>query len=214
MNSPGVELSLKEIGRSRAADRTLVTYELYATGLSQNTTFSPFQIQINGSLIKNLSGVTLDREGRAICAGRKDTCQGNGPNDPIDLIVYAGKSEPKRFALISDDEAHLKGFVAVVPFPNSTRDKGCNLESIIGTAQGEVTYIQGTGFEPGEDLITDSESYAEKHHEVAKADANGSYFAAVLPNVLGKKSGKTVWEVRGKNCDPKLTFLWGTYQLE
>jgi hypothetical protein len=136
------------------------------------------------------------------------------PNDPIDLIVYAGKSEPKRFALISDDEAHLKGFVAVVPFPNSTRDKGCNLESIIGTAQGEVTYIQGTGFEPGEGLITDSESYAEKHHEVAKADANGSYFAAVLPNLLGKKSGKTVWEVRGKNCDPKLTFLWGTYQLE
>ena len=33
MNSPGVELSLKETTRSRAADRTLVRYRLYGTGL-------------------------------------------------------------------------------------------------------------------------------------------------------------------------------------
>ena len=31
MNSPGVELSLREMTRSRAADRTLVRYRLYGT---------------------------------------------------------------------------------------------------------------------------------------------------------------------------------------
>jgi hypothetical protein len=36
MNSPGVALSLKEISRKRAADRTLVTYELYASGLPKD----------------------------------------------------------------------------------------------------------------------------------------------------------------------------------
>jgi hypothetical protein len=46
-------------------------------------------------------------------------------------FVYAGKAEANRFALISDDDVHLKGFVAVVPLPNSTVDKGCRLESII-----------------------------------------------------------------------------------
>ena len=214
MNSPGVELSLKEIGRSRDADRTLVKYELYATGFPKKMTYALFQVQINGSFIKTLEGVTLDAEGRAICGGGKETCQGNGPNDPIDLIVYAGKSEPKRFALISEDNAHLKGFVAVVPFPNSTIDKGCNLESIIGTPNGELTYIEGNGFEPNEQLTIDSESYDEKHHDVAKAEANGSYFSAVMPNVLGMKSGETVWAVKAKNCNPKLSFSWGTYHLE
>lgn len=214
MNSPGVELSLKEIGRSQAADRTLVKYGLCATGLPDKSTYTLFQVQLNGSIIKNLEGVTLGADGRAICAGRKGTCQGNGPNDPIDLIVFAGKAEPKRFALISEDEAHLKGFVATVPFPNSTADKGCRLESIIGTPNGELTFVQGSGFQANEELTIDSESYGEKHHDVTKAAADGSYFSAVMPYVLGKKSGNTVWEVKGHNCDPKFTFGWGTYHLE
>ncbi len=214
MNSPGVDLSLKEVSRSRASDRTLVKYELYATGLPKNTTYTLLQVQINGSVLKMLEGVTLDSDGRAICAGRKDTCHGSTPDSPIDLTLFAGKGEPKRLSLISDDSAHLKGFVAVVPFPNATTDKGCRLESIIGTPKGEVTYIQGTGFEPNEELVMDSESYGEKNHGVVKAEADGSYFAVAMPNILGKSSGSTVWSVKGKSCNPTLNFPWGTYQLE
>jgi hypothetical protein len=88
------------------------------------------------------------------------------------------------------------------------------LEAIIGTPKGELTFIQGTGFGANEEITIDSESYDEKHHDVAKAEADGSYFSAVMPYVLGKKSGKTVWEVKAKNCSPKLTFSWGTYRLE
>lgn len=181
MNSAAVELTLKELERVRGDDRTLVHYGLYATGLSNKTIYTLFQIQLNGSLLKNLEGVTLNAEGRAICAGSPDTCSGDGPNDPIDLIVYAGKSEPKRFALISEDGGHLKGFVAVVPFPNYATDKGCRVESIIGTANGELTFIQGTGFEPNSEVIVDGQSYDEKHHDVAKTTADGFYFAAVMP---------------------------------
>jgi hypothetical protein len=214
MNSPGVDLTLKETGRSRTADRTLVEYGLYASGLPKNTTYTLFQVQLDGTIIKNLDGVTLDDNGRAICAGRPDTCQGNGPNDPIDLIVYAGKAEPKRFALISDDDAHLKGFVAVVPFPNAATDHGCKLESIIGSPKGEMTYLQASGFAPNEELTIDSESYKETRHLVSHADENGAYFSAMLPHVLGKDSGKTSVQVKSKTCSPKLNFSWGTYQLE
>jgi len=214
MNSPGVELSLREMTRSQEADRTLVRYRLYGTGLPAKATFALMQVQIDGSVNQVMDGVTLDASGEAICAGREGTCQGNGPNDPIDLVVYAGKAEPKRFGLVSDDEAHVKGFVGVVPFPNATTDKGCRLESIIGTRNGELTFIQGDGFEPNAELTIDSQSYDEQHHDTAKAEADGSYFAAVLPYVSGKKSGKSVWEVRSKSCNPKLTFSWGTYRLE
>jgi hypothetical protein len=213
MNSPGVELSLKETTRSHAADRTLVRYRLYGTGLPSKTTFALVQVQIDGSVTQVMDGVSLDASGQAICAGREGTCQGNGLNDPIDLVVYAGKGEPKRFGLVSDDEAHVKGFVGVVPFPNATTDKGCRLESIIGTPDGELTFIQGDGFEPNAEL-TISQSYDEKHHDAAKAEADGSYFAAILPYVSGKKSGNSVWEVKSKSCAPKLNFSWGTYHLE
>jgi hypothetical protein len=214
MNSPGVELSLKEISRWRASDRTLVKYGLYATGLPRDLTYSLLRIQISGKILKQMDGVTLDSEGRAICSGRTGTCSGSTPNSPIDLVFFAGKSEPMRLSLVSNDDSHLKGFVQVIPFPTSVTDKGCELESILGTPKGEVTYIQGSGFEPNEELTTEGESYGEKNHGVAKAEADGSYFAAAMPNVLGKSSGTTIWSVKGKSCNPTLTFSWGTYQLE
>jgi hypothetical protein len=214
MNSPGVELSLKERSRSRESDRTLISFGLNGTGLPSNTTFSLFQIQIDGTASKVMEGVTFNTKGEAICAGRPGTCQGNEPDDPIDLVVYAGKAEPKRFGLVSDDEAHVKAFVGLVPFPNAATDKGCRLESVLGTPNGELTYIQGSGFEPNAELTIDSQSYDEKHHDTSKAEADGSYFAVIMPYVSGKTSGKTVWEVTSKSCNPKLSFSWGTYHLE
>jgi hypothetical protein len=216
MNSAGVELSLKEISRSHPQDRTLVTYALYASGFRPDARLTLFQVQIDGPIIKNLEGITLNAAGQAICAGQEGTCSGNGPNDPIDLVLYAGTAEPKRFALISDDNAHAKGFVSVVPFPNIAVDNGCRLESIIGTPNGELTFILGTGFEPNAAIIMDGQSYDEKHHDVSKAQADGSYFAAIAPGVLGKKSGVTLIEIKSSKCNPKLTFRWGenTYQLQ
>jgi hypothetical protein len=213
MNSPGVTLSLKEINRRRITDRTLVTYELYATGMPKDHIFTIFEVKISGQFDKLLEGVTLDSDGQAICASRKGTCSGGAPNSPIDLVFFAGKAEPKRLALVSED-GQFKGALAIEPFPNATTDKGCRLESIIGAPKGEITYIQGSGFEPNEELTTDGESYGEKNHFVSKAEADGSFFATTMPNVLGKASGITTFEVKGKNCDPKLSFSWGTYQLE
>jgi len=59
-NSPGVALTLKEISRRRATDRTLVTYELDATGLPKDHTFTIFEVKISGQFNKFLEGVTLD----------------------------------------------------------------------------------------------------------------------------------------------------------
>jgi hypothetical protein len=214
MNSPGVDLTLKEIDRTPTTDRTLVKYQLYATGMPTDLTYTLFKVQISGKILKQLDGVTIDSKGRAICAGRTGTCSGSEPNSPIDLEFFAGKGEPIRLSLASNDNSRVRGFISATPFPNAATDKGCRLKSILGTPKGEVTYVQGNGFEPNEELTMDSESYGEKNHGVSKAEADGSYFSVAMPNVLGKESGTTTWSVKGKNCNPKLTFAWGTYHLE
>jgi hypothetical protein len=204
MNSPGVDLTLKEIDRSRTSDRTLVKYFLFATGLPTDLTYTLYRVQINGKITKLFEGVTLDSDGMARCAPRKA---------PVELVFYAGKAEPERLSLVSND-THFKAFISVIPFPNSVTDRACKLESVIGMTKGEVTYIQGIGFEPNEELTVDGESYGEKNHAATKAEADGSYFGVALPHVLGKSSGTTRWSVKGKNCNPVLNFSWGTYQLE
>src|SRR5260370_41895460 len=52
MNSPGVELSLKETSRSRSGDRTLVTYSLYGMGLGSSATYTLIQVQLDGTMAK------------------------------------------------------------------------------------------------------------------------------------------------------------------
>src|SRR6267154_1664361 len=68
MNSPGVELSLKETSRSRSGDRTLVTYSLYGMGLGSSATYTLIQVQLDGTMAKIMEGVTLNVKGEAICA--------------------------------------------------------------------------------------------------------------------------------------------------
>ena len=132
------------------------------------------------------------------------------------MVVFAGRGEPKRFALVSEDDAQIRGFVSVQPFPNATTDKACKLESVLGTPDGELTFIQATGFAPNAELTIKSQSYDEKHDYTAKADDDGTYFSALLPAVAGKESGKTVIEVKSASCGPKLHFQWGenSYHLE
>lgn len=209
LNSSGVDLTLKEIGRSRIDDRSVVQYELYATGFRANSDFTLFQVQMDGSTVKRAEGVTLDKNGRAICGGEKGKCQGNGPDDPIILVVSAAIGEPKRFILVSNDTLQSKGFVSVTPYPNAAIDGSCRLESVLGSENGELIFIQGSGFAPGTDLAVDSQSYGEKRQQSVRAGTDGSYFATLMPYVQGKKSGTTVFQVKSKTCSPTITFKWG-----
>lgn len=117
--------------------RTFVKYELYATGFPTKSTYSLLKVQISGKVLKH-DGITIASDGRAIYAGRKGTCSVSEPNSPIDRAFFAGKAEPIRLALVSNDDPHVKGLIQAIPFPNSTTDKGCTLESIIGTPKERI----------------------------------------------------------------------------
>ncbi len=216
LNSPGVELFLKEEERAKSPTRTLVTYGLYASGLPLDRTYTMIQIQLDGSLITAKEGVSLGANGRVICAGRSGTCHGAQPNDPIDIVVYAGRGEPKRFGLISEDSDKLRGFTYVVPFPIVAENKGCRLQAILGSPNGELMFLDGAGFAPNADLTMESRSYDETHGGPAKADSGGTYFSAMLPYVAGKDTGKTRVRINSSSCSPEITFTWGkdTYHLE
>jgi hypothetical protein len=79
---------------------------------------------------------------------------------------------------------------------------------------GEITYVQGSGFKPNTDSTIESQRYDEKHHNTAKAQPDGSYFGTWMPYVSGKKSGETVIEVKSKPAVPGSSSPGGSYHLE
>jgi|SRR5215469_1588682 len=71
MNRPGVDLSLKEIKRWKASDRTLVEYELYTTGLPETPTYSLLRVQISGKILTQLEGVTIAGRTSNMCRPKR-----------------------------------------------------------------------------------------------------------------------------------------------
>ncbi len=211
LNSSGVSIALKEVDRSSPR----VKYLLMGTGFPSGRKFSIVSQPANRLDPQTMmTGVTLDSSGVAICAGTPGTCNGNGPNDPIELVFSPVKSEPVRIALVSDDEQHLRAFVTVVPIPNRTTDKNCTLESVMLAPMSSLVALQGTGFKQNADVTFLSESEGEHHDGTQKADSAGNLFIALGPVVKGKEKGTTKVSVISAECSLSLNLRWGKDSYE
>jgi hypothetical protein len=208
MNSPGAAITLKEIGRERMQQGTVVHYHLSASGMAGDQVYTLFTTSLGLSSTPALEGITFDRSGVAVCAGTPGTCTGEKPNDPIDLAVLAAKGEPKRFAVLSEDK-ESKAFAYVVPFPILGKDRGCTAEAILLTAKAEAVLIRAAGFVPGTEVRFVGLSDHETQQDVSKAGDDGSFYHVALPFVKGKSHGKARITLQSSACSPSLLFEWG-----
>ena len=215
MNSASATLELKEISRGMSNGHTVVRYRMLTSGLPTDKFYSVILWQLGGQPQTNLSGVTLDETGTAICAGGPGSCGGTKPNDPIDLVMMAGLGETKRLGLVASDQT-ARAFASVVPFPNRATEAGCNLEATLVTPNAEAMMLSGSGFKPGARLDVEIISEGEKQHPAATANENGIYEGVVLPFKKGLTKGRTQVSVRSGNCNPSVSFPWGadSYALQ
>jgi len=211
-NSQGAKLSYKEIERTKIQGRTVVTYNLFASGLPKDQHYVLWVLNV-GSDPQAVTDAYLNSEGKVVNVLADPSH--NVAEDPIDAKIFGGKGEPIQFALISDTE-QLRAFAQVVPFPVEQNAGPCHL-SLIETGPYYVgVLIRLTGFQPEEDLTFEQHSGDEGGQSRAKADHQGSYNAAVLPFVKGKKTGKARFLVTAKSCKIGVEFPWGegSYQYQ
>jgi hypothetical protein len=208
MNSPGVAISLEETARGRTAQGTAVHYRLIGSGLQRDEIYTLFSVSLELSPSPVLPGVTFDRSGVAVCAGREGTCRGERADDPVDLVVYAAKGEPKRFAITTADN-QVRAFAYVVPFGIVGKDRGCTVEAILLTSRAEAVLIRAGGFQPHTEIHFIGVSEGEAQKSDSTADDDGNLFQVALPYVKGKSQGRTKVSLQSKDCSPSITFEWG-----
>jgi hypothetical protein len=104
----------------------------------------------------------------------------------------------------------------VVPFPIIGKDAGCSLEVLLGTPDGSIAMVKGSGFAPNTSVPMSSDSAGEVVTGAWKVDDKGNLMSSVLPQVRGKTSGDTTILVKAPGCSPKVTFHWGkdSYHVE
>jgi hypothetical protein len=210
MNSPSASVDIKEIYRRPGGGQTIVAYHVFVKGLPASKNYNLLQMNIaTGQLTSSMPGVTFDKDGLAICAGRPGTCgDPDTPNDPIDFILPSQKGESHHLALVSED-GQSKVFFLITPFPVIGADRGCTVQLSRLMPQGALVYVSAGGFTPNEKLKFENDSEIESHNKDAQADASGNYGAALLPAVKGIASGTLQVTVRGKSCAPSASMDWG-----
>ncbi len=203
---PGATLIAKE----SLHDGKVIKFRLYANGVPTPGVYSLVNwpvTQRDPAVV--MTGVTLDKDGLAVCAGTPGTCVGNGPNDPIDVVLNPVPGEPARLGLISPDQS-ARALVTFVPVPLQGTDTGCKVQIVLLTPASELLLVEGSGFAPGSDINMTSESEGERHGGgKAKADSNGQYSAAISPYVQGKASGTVQVTLKSAECSPSVRAPWG-----
>jgi hypothetical protein len=136
-------------------------------------------------------------------------------NAPVEITTTAAKGEAIRVALIAEDRKNGAA-TSAVPFPLEGEDRGCKLDIVLGSKDGELVLIKGSGFKADVPFTMGAETFGQKSTLTPKADAQGNFVAAMTPFVPDHDSGDTVVFYQSDACTPTLSFHWGkgTYKVE
>lgn len=209
-NSPGSILKLKETGRNADQRGTLVSYRLFASGLPEGQHFTLWMWNL-GSQPQAAADAYINADGLVVNSLGDATHK----EDPIDLRTFAGRGEPKRFALTSDDWK-LQAFAEAVPFPIEQTSNGCKLSIKAYAPDYSAVVLLGSGFQPNEALTIDITSGPQAGKQQAIATPEGTYTAVIASTVQGQKSGKASASITGSKCSVAVQFPWGegSYKIQ
>jgi len=155
-----------------------------------------------------MEGVSFDKRGVLVCSGKPGFCNGDGPDDPINIQSTAAPGEPKRVAVASPD-GKIAGFAEAIPFSIEASDKNCKPSVVRASPLAERVVARATGFSSLETLTVTTKSNDEGRTTENQAGRDGNWSGMLIVQLKGQSAGKTMLTVSGKSCTVSVTFPWG-----
>lgn len=204
-NSSGAKLVLKEAGRNRASGQTVITYNLFVSGLPKDVEYTLW-ISLVGSNPQAVADAFINKDGLVVNVLSDPV--NNVAEDPINLKVVAGRGEPKQFALIAND-GRYRVFGQVVPFPIEKTTGACSISATMMGQNYSVVLVVVNGLQSKEEFQIAQRSGSEGAQTKATAAEDGTYRAIVVPLVKGQSSGKLKFAAIAKACSVDIEVPWG-----
>lgn len=217
-NPQGIHLRFAQFDKRKIGDGNFIVYRAYAPGIPTGQRYSLIQWTVGESLQSVTDDVWVNDRGLLMCS-KPAKEQLNADSVPteneVDFVVQAGRGEPKRFALISEDHRTIIPGT-LVPYPLEAKDKTCSVQALLASPQGEAFLLEGSGFAPQVEVKLDSVSAGEHQTGAFQSSPTGQLTTTVFPFVEGKDRGIAEIHLSTPDCSLNVKLPWGkdSYHVE
>ncbi|MGA7243917.1 MAG: hypothetical protein WBX19_12075, partial [Terracidiphilus sp.] len=212
--SPAQRLRFVRIEDSARQVQNLTRYRIYAADAQEGTTYV-FAVWKIGTYLENMqvfsSSAYVNRKG--LLMTRKPTPEEEDQETvdekaEFDVGVQAANGEPLRFVLHTKDNKFIEPGT-LIPFPITSANKGCSLESRLAVPEGQAILNYADGFPPNYDLVVRSDSSGELKESKHTTDDTGHVAFMDLPFVIGRDAGVLKVTIATKECSVSTDIPWG-----
>jgi hypothetical protein len=218
LNPQGLHLRFAQFNKHKTADGNAIVYRVYASGAPTNQRYSLVSWTVGEQLQSAVPEVWLNSSGllmRSQPTQEEQNADSVSEQHELDLVVQARKGEPKRFAIVSEDQKLLVPGT-LVPYPIEAKDKACGVHALLASPHGEAFLLEGSGFARNTTVKVDSISAGEHQTANFQSSVLGELNATIFPFVVGKDSGVAEVHLSTPACNLELKLPWGkdSYHLE
>ena len=111
-------------------------------------------------------------------------------------------------ALVSVDRK-LQAFAKAIPYPITASDGQCSVSLELVSHRGEKFLAAGSGFLPGDEVITESRYAGRVIEKRVRTSAEGSLPPQVLLHASVNTDRQARYSVKGRSCDVAVDYEWG-----
>lgn len=204
--SPGLHLELIELTRTIVP--SVPKYRLETAGLPTAVVFGVWAKDFGHSFHELASGFQVDDSGNLV--SREPA--GGEPSRRLDQMAFDPGPYPRgavwEVAIVSADRA-LKAFAKVIPYPIVASDGTCKVSLELVSHRGERFLASGSGFAPGEDVLTESRYFGRVIQKRRRISTEGLLPLDVISHGATGTDRSARYAVKGRSCDVAVEYEWG-----
>jgi hypothetical protein len=205
--SPGIRLEMQLLPPT--VTEPDARYRLEAFGFPRGVKLLLWAKEFDHSIHQLVASIfQVDKSGN-VMASNADR---DGQPRPLDQMSFGPGPYPRgalwEVALISVDRK-LQAFVKAIPHPISVRDGTCEIALQLVSHRGEKFLASGSGFVPGDNLLTESRYAGRVIEKRVRISAEGLLPPQVLLHrAVGFDHGAH-YAVKGRSCAMAVEYNWG-----
>ena len=216
---PGASLTIVEVSRAEVPTAT-IRYRLHTGGIPRGLVVEAWANEFGHGYHQLLADLRADDSGAVVST----ELDGTGRPRRLDELVF----EPGPLArgagwevVIVGRDRKVVAYAKVIPHPIIGRDGPCEVSLELASRRGERFIVSGTGFVPGEEVLTELKYSGRIVRKTRNALADGRLPQEAIMHGVGARpsdsSGKdrvARYLARGRLCEVVVEYEWGEQALD